>query len=116
VAGRITRCAGGARLTSPVSIGLIIAFATVDPKVPTPDEWLMLALFPIGVVLGMIVGWWREVLGGLIGTTSLIAFYLMFLSQGNAIGKGVWFAVFAFPATLFLAAGLVRRAGLRSAQ
>lgn len=103
-----------ARLTSILSIGLILAFATADTKLPTPHEWLILALFPIGVVAGMIVGWWRELLGGVIGTASLLAFYVVFLSQGNALSKGAWFAVFALPAMLFLAAGLIRRARLHA--
>jgi hypothetical protein len=98
-----------ARLSSIASIGLIIAFATADPKVPQPQEWLLLALFPIGVVVGMVVGWWRELAGGLIGTASLFAFYAAFLANGYSLNRGVWFGVFALPAMLFLAAGLLQR-------
>lgn len=96
-----------ARLSSIASIGLIAAFATADAKLPTPQEWMLLILFPGGVVLGMLIGWWKELLGGLLGTASLLTFYAVFLTSGNPLNKGVWFAVFALPAMLFVASGML---------
>jgi hypothetical protein len=73
-------------------------------------EWLGLMLFPVGVVVGFVVAWWREGLGGGITVTSLLAFYLVFefLLNGK-LTQGVWFFVFAFPGFLFLISWFISR-------
>lgn len=105
-----------ARLLSLLSIGLLFAFILGDGVAPgaarpTPGEWVLLAFFPLGVIAGMVVGWWREGLGGAITVGSLLAFYLVFFILGRGMPRGVWFLLFALPGFLFLAHWLLTRAG-----
>jgi hypothetical protein len=73
-------------------------------------EWLGLILFPVGVVVGFVVGWWKEGLGGGISVGSLLAFYFVFVFLMNEkLTDGLWFLVFAFPGFLFLISWLVSR-------
>ncbi|HEX6731892.1 MAG TPA: hypothetical protein VF074_17830 [Pyrinomonadaceae bacterium] len=73
-------------------------------------EWLGLLLFPVGVVVGFVVAWWREGLGGGITVVSLLAFYVVFefLLNGK-LTQGVWFFVFASPGFLFLMSWVISR-------
>ncbi|MGD9790614.1 MAG: hypothetical protein AB7Q00_12555 [Phycisphaerales bacterium] len=104
-----------ARGLSLVSLGLLalFAFGGHESTSPTPKEWLLLAFFPIGVALGMVLGWWRELLGGIITTISLAGFYAIELTSGTIHPNPAYllnFAIFAFPGLMFLALGLWARA------
>src|SRR4029453_80809 len=84
-----------ARGLSVFSTILLLLFVVGEPfpvaKV-TVAEWLGLLFFPVGVTVGFAVAWWREGLGGLITTASLIAFYLVFvfvLNEGLKSGVGL---------------------------
>ncbi len=48
-----------ARIASLASIAMLAVFATSGGNFPTAGEWLLIAFFPVGVVVGMIVAWWR---------------------------------------------------------
>jgi hypothetical protein len=99
-----------ARLSSVLSIGLLILFLKdFNPAVVRPREWIGLAFFPVGVILGLGIAWWKEALGGAIALLSVAAFYLIYgwLLRGN-VGT-VAFLVFASPAFLFLIAWLLSR-------
>jgi hypothetical protein len=98
-----------ARLTSLASIGLLAAFAFGEPGTPTAREWLVLAFFPGGVVLGMVLGWWRELIGGTVAVLSLAAFYACMFALSGRVPGGPYFALFSLPGALFLAAGLAAR-------
>jgi hypothetical protein len=102
--------AWAARLLSLASTGLLLAFAFGghEPGTPNAREWVLLAAFPIGVVAGMLVGWWRALAGGLLGLASLGAFYVMAGAWGR-FPTGPYFAIFALPCVLFLASGLLAR-------
>ena len=71
-------------------------------------EWAGLSLFPIGVISGFLVAWWREELGGAITVFSVLAFYVLYglLLTGN-IDQGWGFLAFGFPGFLFLLVGFV---------
>jgi hypothetical protein len=75
----------------------------------TPKEWVGWMLFPIGLTVGLAVGWWREVLGGSIAVVSVAAFYLVYgwLLNGR-LNQGTAFLVFEFPGFLFLLSGRIR--------
>lgn len=103
-----------ARVGSLVSVGLLLALFIGEGFRPTqvaPQEWLGLLFFPVGVVLGMIVAWWKEGAGATITLTSLAAFYIVygFLFR-NHIG-GWAFLTFAAPGFLFLLHWLLLHAG-----
>jgi hypothetical protein len=99
-----------ARLTSIAVIALLALFAFGEPSPwPTPSEWLMLAFFPIGIVFGLILAWWREVLGACVAIVSVLLFFVLWAkARGTLPPNPLLFAVFAAPAPIFLSAGLLR--------
>jgi hypothetical protein len=93
-----------ARIGSLISIGLFLVFLfgeSVWPLQITWVEWLGLLLFPGGIVVGMVLGWWREGLGSLIVLVSLAAFYVEQFIVGQSFPRGPWFLLFALPGFLF---------------
>ena len=42
-----------------------------------PRQWVGFLFFPVGTILGMLLSWWREVLGGVVTVYSLLGFYLV---------------------------------------
>lgn len=96
-----------ARLASLASLAMLALFATSGGQSPTGFEWLLLACFPIGVAIGMIVAWFAEISGGLITLASLSAFHLLHALGADRPPSGPWFAIFAAPGLVLLAVGLV---------
>ena len=102
-----------ARLLSIASTAMLLLFVFGEKfeasKVPG-KQWLALIFFPLGIVLGFVVAWWKEGLGGSITIASLLIFYLIFvlLLRGD-LARGVWFLVFAVPGFLFLASYAISR-------
>ena len=47
------------------------------------DDAIAFAFFPIGLTVGLIIAWWKEGLGGIIATGSIIAFHLTMLFIGG---------------------------------
>ena len=107
-----------ARVTSVASITLIAMLFVgegFNPSRITRNEGLGLLFFPTGVVLGMMIAWWKEGLGAAIAVGSLGAFYMVWgYLLGNHIG-GWAFVTFASPAFLFLLHWLLRGAEQRHA-
>ena len=94
-----------ARIGSVASIILLVLIFLGEPFRPgeiTRNEWAGLLFFPTGVVIGMVLAWWKEGIGSVIAVGSLIGFYLVwgFLLR-NHIG-GWAFIAFASPGFLFL--------------
>jgi hypothetical protein len=100
-----------ARVWSIASALLILAFVFGGSESfrPTVSEAVGLCLFPLGVVVGFGVAWWREALGGLITVGSLALFYLWMLTRDGRLPGGPYFLVFAGPGFLFLASALLRK-------
>jgi len=102
-----------ARVLSVFSTSVLIMFVVGEPfpvEKITATQLLGLILFPVGLVIGFAVAWWREGLGGSITVGSLLAFYAVFtLLMHEPLSDGVWFLVFALPAFLFLLSALLRR-------
>jgi hypothetical protein len=92
-----------ARTWSVASLGIFLLLILGEGIHPTsPTESLGLLFYPLGIGIGMIVGWWREGLGGSITTASLFAFYLIHLADVNAWPKGWAWIILAAPGFLFL--------------
>lgn len=100
-----------ARVGSIASIALLLMLFVGEgfrPSEISRNEWVGLLFFPIGVMIGMVIAWWKEGLGSAITLGSLLAFYLVWgYLLRNHIG-GCWFVVFASPGLLFLLHWLVR--------
>ena len=94
-----------ARIGSIASITLLILLFMAEafhPAEISPNEWAGLLFFPIGVMIGMIVAWWKEGLGAAVTVLSLLAFYLVYgYILSNHIG-GWAFIVLASPGFVFL--------------
>ena len=94
-----------ARVGSIASITLLILLFMGDavrPSEISTNEWAGLVFFPIGVVIGMVIAWWKEGVGSVLTVASLIGFYMVYgYLLRNHIG-GWWFIVFASPGFLFL--------------
>jgi hypothetical protein len=74
---------------------------------PTPQEWVGLALWPIGVGVGLILAWRREKLGGFLTLGCLAAFYGWDLLRSGRLPRGPFFFLLAAPGLLFLLAGFL---------
>jgi len=66
------------------------------------DEIVGLTFFPFGVLIGTLLAWYRERLGGFIAVGSLAAFYLSRIIFPVRFPRGPWFLVFTLPGISFL--------------
>lgn len=102
-----------ARVTSALCIGMLGLFAfggrETSPLSAAPQEMLLLVFFPLGVVAGMVLAWWKEIPGAIVSLASLAAFYAVCAVVSHKLPGGPYFAIFTAPAMLFLASGLLSR-------
>ncbi len=95
-----------ARIWSIASLVLMLGFVIGEGINPTTRaESLGLLFFPFGVCIGMIIGWWRERLGGITTVASLVIFYIISVSMAGELPKGWAWLSFAAPGFLFLVTG-----------
>jgi hypothetical protein len=105
-----------ARVSSVLSIAFVFAFAlgesaqAIGPRL-TILEWIGLALWPVGVCVGLILAWHREELGGIVALGCLIAFYVWNLLRSGHLPQGPFFFLIAAPGLLFLIAGFLSHRG-----
>jgi hypothetical protein len=101
-----------ARVLSVLGVGIILVFMIgegFNPAHMSPHErWLVLG-FPIGVCVGMVVGWFREGLGGLITALSLAFFSVVHYAQRGSFPGGWWFLIFSSGGLLYLPSWLYTR-------
>lgn len=104
-----------ARIGSIVCAAVLMAFIFGgNERLPQQEEWLQLAFFPGGILLGMALGWKNELLGGVVTVLSLLAFYAMQLIQAGNLPAGPWFFIFASPGILFLVAWFAEKLSSQS--
>ena len=83
---------------------LLFFFGEADFSQPLhldPREIVLIVFFPVGVILGNLLGWWREGLGASITISSFAAFYLSDLIFTGTWPSGPFFALLASPGILF---------------
>ncbi|HTH51977.1 MAG TPA: hypothetical protein VL501_08590 [Pyrinomonadaceae bacterium] len=101
-----------ARLLSALTIAFILLFmfgSEANWSAVAVRDLIGLLFFPFGLMLGLVLGWRREMAGGLIGVGSMALFFLVYgLVVNRAVFMGWWFVVLSVPAVLFLAYGLAR--------
>jgi hypothetical protein len=82
----------------------------------TAAQLLGFLFFPIGLIIGLILAWREELLGGAIAVGCIAAFYLVYgLMLNGTLALGWWFIFFAIPGILFLIYGVVKTPGKSSA-
>jgi len=93
-----------------LSIPVIIVFLLMflgegfDPAKVKPYEWIMLVFGPFGLILGLILGWWKEGLGGALALLCFIA--ALIVGDYSASGAGNML-ICALPGFLFLLSWLL---------
>ena len=95
-----------ARILCILSVGFILLFffGEADFSQPLRISWrevIMILFFPLGVVGGNVLGWWREGLGAVVCIGSLLLFYLVDLVFTGTFPSGPFFALLALPGLLF---------------
>lgn len=94
-----------ARIWSVASVGLLCAFLVGEGL---PPLTAMVMLFPFCVMLGLVLAWWFERVGGLIAAVSILLFYaLHFINYGGLPG-GYVFLLFSAPSVIFICCGHLR--------
>lgn len=94
-----------ARVGSIASITLLVLLFQAEISNPAEiprGDWSGLIFFPIGVIIGMAIAWWKEGLGAAITVASLLGFYLVYGYFMRYHVAGWVFIVFASPGFLFL--------------
>ena len=94
-----------ARVGSIASITLLLLLFQAEISNPSEisrGDWSGLIFFPIGVIIGMVIAWWKEGLGAAITLGSLLAFYFVYGYLMRYHIAGWAFIVFASPGFLFL--------------
>jgi hypothetical protein len=113
-AGQVKRLRLTAKIWSILSIGFVLLIfigemINATGPAPTLDEWLGLAFFPMGVVIGLILAWWHEGVGGAVTVLSFVAFYIWELILSGSLADGPFFLLVAAPGFLFLTTWLQSR-------
>ena len=94
-----------ARVGSIASITLLLmlfAGEGLHPSEVAPRQWVGLFFFPLGVIIGMVIAWWKEGVGAAITLGSLMGLYLVY-GYFMRYHVASWvFLVFASPGLLFL--------------
>lgn len=102
-----------ARAGSVISITLLLLLFQAEalhPSEVAPREWFGLVFFPVGVIVGLTIAWWKEGLGVSITLGSLLAFYFVYGYLLEYHLGGWAFVMFASPAFLFFFHWVLRRA------
>lgn len=102
-------------ITSIVLLLLLFQAEALNPSEVPPRHWFALIFFPIGVIIGMIIAWWKEALGISVTLGSLLAFYFVYGYLLRYHVGGWAFVVLASPAFLFLLHWLLQQAEQRYA-
>ncbi|HEX6127289.1 MAG TPA: hypothetical protein VFZ23_18100 [Pyrinomonadaceae bacterium] len=79
-------------------------------------EWIGLGFFPVGVVIGLVLAWREELLGGVIILASIAGFYLVYgWLLSSDLRQGWVLLPFLVPAILFLIHGSLQPHGREAA-
>jgi hypothetical protein len=102
-----------ARALSLISIFVLLLFYIgegFNPLRVSLSEWALFVFFPFAVIVGMIVAWWKEGLGGVITLSGWLGFYVVhaWLAEGH-FPRGWAFTAFAAPGFFFLTYWMLAR-------
>ena len=107
-----------ARTAAVVCLAIIILFAVgegFDAAAISAKEIIGLLFFPLGVFVGLVLGWHEEILGGALVVLGVFGFYVIYgwLLSGS-IRQGWAFLPFLIPGVLYLLYGYLIRVHLHS--
>lgn len=102
-----------ARVLSLLSIAVILLFLIgegFNPLRITATEWALLLCFPFTVMIGFVIAWRNEALGGLIAVGGLLGFYIIHaIVAAGHLPSGWAYLMFASPGFLFLLSAMLTR-------
>lgn len=109
-----------ARIWSIASIAFVLIFfigawSSDTGSGPSATEWVGIALFPVGVCVGLVLGWFREGLGSAIATCNFIGFYFWLIIARGQLPRGPYFLLVALPGILFAISWFLSRMESRDA-
>jgi hypothetical protein len=90
---------------------LAFAFGGREHLRLTTVEAVGFLFFPVGVIVGFTLAWWRELTGGLVTVASLTFFYLWLFARDGRLSAGPYFILFAAPGFLHIASSLLAGRG-----
>src|SRR5262245_2351260 len=73
-------------------------------------EALAFLLFPVGVIVGFVIAWWRELTGGLVTVGCFLLFCLLLFTWSGR-WPGIYFILLAAPGFLHIASFLLAQRG-----
>lgn len=113
--GTILRWA--ARVWGVASTLLLLAFAFGGKEHLrlTAVEAVGFLFFPVGVIVGFVLAWWRELPGGLVTVGSLALFSVWLFARDGRWSAGPYFLLFAAPGFLHVASALLAARGRNTA-
>ncbi len=96
-----------ARILSICCIGILLLFFIGEGNMSefakiSIGEWILFLFFPIGLMIGLIVSWWKEGIGGSIVVGSVILFNIVDNILSGRLKLEFEFLVFAIPGILFI--------------
>jgi hypothetical protein len=105
-----------ARVSAFASVALVLLFMIgegFDPTRLTAREWLGFLFFPLGISIGMVLGWRHEGAGGALTVGCLAAFYAIHRAMTGSFPRGWAWLVFTTPGFLFLLSAWLSRGAPR---
>ena len=99
-----------ARLWGVASTLLLLAFAfggREHLRLNAPEAIAFL-FFPIGLIVGFAIAWWRELSGGLV-TVACYIIFCVYLSAWDERWPNAYFLLFSAPGFLHVASGILSR-------
>jgi len=94
-----------ARAWSVASVGFLCVFLFVYGLPPLTVKGV---LFPFGVMLGLVLAWRFETVGGGVAALCILVFYAIEYSSHGRFPKGPWFFLIATPGLIFILCGCMR--------
>lgn len=97
-----------ARITSILSMGTILGMFARGEEIKNLasnsfGQWVMIFLVPGALIFGMLLGWWKEMPGGVIAVGSALMYTVVkFMVEGTWNGE-FEYIFFAIPGMLFVA-------------
>jgi hypothetical protein len=74
----------------------------------TAREAMFFLLFPVGIIAGFVIAWWRELAGGLVTVGSYLLFCLSLLAWSGR-WPGIYFFLFSAPGFVHIASFILAR-------
>lgn len=99
-----------ARLTSIGAIAFIVADSLTPDHAPSPWHAIVMAVLPVGIIAGLLGGWWNERVGGALAILSLAITALWQFQFERGVAAPVYYLVSLVPAVLFACSALIHHA------